>query len=155
MDENTHEQQETFISKKGRKKAGSRGVSIPPIIWLTAIFLVGIILGNVLWLFTADVLAFGREEKEVMFTVSDTDSLKDIAKDLKKQGLVNYSWLFRLYANVTNSSSKIKPGTYTLNTRYDYHALVKVLSSGKVQRSAHIFDSNQGDIEIKWQNWNY
>lgn len=155
MDENADEQQEFFVPQH-RKKAGFSGAGaiVPPFLWLTVIFIVGVILGNILWLFTADVLAFGREEKEVQITVSDTDSLKEISKNLKKEGLVDYAWLFRLYARITNAQTKIKPGTYTLSTRYDYHALVKSLSAGKVQRTLS-FDINQGVTDRKWLNWNY
>lgn len=155
MDENTDEQQEFFVPQH-TEKAGNRSVNalIPSLVRLMAIFLVGVIFGNVLWLLTADVLAFGREDQAVEISVSETDTIKDISKNLKQKGLINYAWLFRLYAKVTHAQAKIKPGTYTLQTRYDYHALVKALSAGKVQRTLS-FETNQGVIEIKWLNWNY
>lgn len=128
MDENAAEHQ-GFISPKKKRP-------VSPILCLTAIFLIGVLLGNLLWLFAADVLAFGNSEAEVEFTVSAADNLKSIARNLKKQGLIDYAWLFRLYASVTGSAEKIRVGTYTLSTRYDYHALVKVLSSETVHRSA-------------------
>lgn len=118
-----------------KKKAG-----VYTLIWLTAIILVGVLLGNVLWLFAADVLAFGRGDDEVSVTVSETDSVADVAKQLKQKGLVHYGWLFRLYAKLTNASAQIRPGTYVLYTRYDYHAIVKALSAGTVSRSASIFE---------------
>lgn len=135
MDENATENQQFLSPKKKR--------SLSPILWLTAIFLVGAFLGNLLWLFAADVLAFGNGETEVEFTVSATDNLKSIARNLKKQGLIDYAWLFRLYASVTGSAEKIRAGTYTLSTRYDYHALVKVLSSETVHRSASYLNQSK------------
>lgn len=151
MDENAA--QNFSDSPEQRKKNGVFSI-IPPFVWLTAIFLTGIVLGNILWLLTADVLAFGREDQTVEISVSETDTIGDISKNLKQEGLVNYAWLFRLYAKITHAEAKIKPGTYTLQTRYDYHALVKALSAGKVQRTLS-FDFDQGVIEIKWLNWNY
>lgn len=119
----------------------------PPLICLTAIFLIGLILGNLLWLLTADVLAFGREDHLVEFTVSETDSLKEISLALKENALIDYPWLFRLYAKLTHAESNIRPGTYRLYGRYDYHALIRALSAGKVQRSSAYF--YQGEIQIQ------
>lgn len=152
MDENADHS--FYISPEDRKKSGVPRI-IPPFVWLTAIFLVGVLFGNLLWLLASDVLAFGREDQAVELTVSDSDTLKDISKKLKEQGLVDYPWLFRLYAKVTNAEAKIKPGTYELQTRYDYHALVKALSAGKVQKNLSSNLNIQGVIEIKWLNWNY
>lgn len=154
MDENADQYFSEPLPPEDRKKNGVAPI-VPPFVWLIAIFLVGILLGNILWLLAADVLAFGREDLEVEFIISDSDSFKDISKNLKAQGLVKYAWLFRLYARITNSDSKLKPGTYTLSSRYDYHALVKVLSAGKVQQSLSFNPKTQGVIEIKWLNWNY
>ncbi len=144
MDENAPNQQEDSLSEPlpskepKRKKTGQNGVSalVPAIIWLTTIFFVGMVLGNFLWLLTADVLAFGREDKTVELTVADTDSLKEISKNLAQEGLVSYPGLFRLYAKLTDAGSRIRPGTYELSTRYDYHALIRALSSGTVRRDS-------------------
>lgn len=144
MDENAD--QSFYIPPENRKRSGVPRM-LPPFVWLTVIFLVGVILGNILWLFTADVLAFGREENEIQITISDTDTLKDISKKLKNEGLVNYAWLFRLYAKLTNAEARIRPGTYTLSTHYDYHALVKVLSAGNVSKTLQ-FIKNPKEIEI-------
>lgn len=131
-----------YGSPEDRKKNGVSPL-LPPFVWLAAIFIAGIVAGNVLWLLTADVLAFGREDAAVEFTLTEADSLKDLSKNLKRQGLISYPWLFRLYARVTNAPARLRPGTYTLNTRYDYHALVKALSARKVSRSAGTL--NQGE----------
>ncbi len=152
MDDNA--ESNISIPPEDRKRSGVPSM-IPPFVWLVTIFLAGVVFGNLLWLFAADVLALDREEITTQITISDTDTIKDISKDLKEHGLVNYPWLFRFYAKITNAGQKIKPGTYTLSSHYDYHALIKVLSAGKVQRSTSFFDTNQGVIEIKWLNWNY
>lgn len=132
MDENANR---SFEPPNDRNNVGVPHF-LPAFVWLIAIFLVGLLVGNLLWLFAADVLAFGREDQAVTFTVSPDASIRDIANGLKQQGLVNFAWLFRLYASLTDAQAKIKPGTYTLHARYDYHALVKALSAGKVSRNA-------------------
>lgn len=144
MDENAENQQESFpqepqdIQEPKKKRTGRNGVSslVPAIVWLTTIFFVGMVLGNLLWLLVADVLAFGRGDITVEVTISDSDDLKDISKTLAQRGLISYPGLFRLYAKFTGNAEKIRPGTYALSTRYDYHALVKALSSGTVRRDS-------------------
>ena len=142
MDENAEHQKESFETQlpeeAKKKKTGKSGVSkyAPAIIWLTMIFFVGMVLGNMLWLFTADVLAFGREDRPVEFSVSSSDTLKDISKNMAQQGLIEFPGLFRLYARFSGTADRIQPGIYALNTKYDYPALAKVLSSGTVQREA-------------------
>ncbi len=142
MDENAENQQESFpqepqeSNESKKKRTGKNGVSslVPAIVWLTTIFFGGMVLGNLLWLLVADVLAFGRGDITVEVTISENDTLKDISKNLERQGLISYPGLFRLYAKFTGNAEKIRPGTYALSTRYDYHALVKALSAGTVQR---------------------
>ena len=146
MDESADKQQESFPQEPletKKKRTGASGVSplIPAIVWLITIFFVGMVLGNLLWLMVADVLAFGREDTTVQVSIADTDSLKDISKTLARKGLVTYPGLFRLYAKFTGAADQFLPGTYELSTRYDYHALVKALSSGSVRKNIQILPS--------------
>lgn len=144
MDENAEHQQDSFSQESQehnepqKKRTGEKSVSslVPAIVWLSTIFFVGMVLGNLLWLFMADILAFDRGDAAVEFTVSHSDTLKDISKNLEEQGLISYPGLFRLYSKLTGKAQQIQPGTYTLNTRYDYPALMKALSAGTVQRNA-------------------
>lgn len=144
MDENAEYQKESFETQPSeeakKKRTGKSGVSkyVPAIVWLTMIFFVGMVLGNMLWLFTADVLAFGREDLPVEFIVSSSDTLKDISKNMAQHGLIRFPGLFRLYARFSGTADRIQPGTYALNTKYDYPALAKVLASGTVQRETFV-----------------
>ena len=123
MDENAD--QGSFQHTPERKRDGKRPpFFIPAIVWLMLIFFIGMILGNLLWLAVADVLAFGRANERIEITITQADSMADIAHKLKDNGLIAYPWLFRLYAAITNAGEKIKPGTYVLNAIYDYPALV-------------------------------
>jgi cell division protein YceG involved in septum cleavage len=128
------ESQENIEPKKKRTGKNSVSALIPAIVWLSTIFFVGMVLGNLLWLIMADILAFDRGNMAVEFIVSENDTLKDVSIHLKQQGLISYPGLFRLYSKLTGKAQKIHPGTYALNTRYDYPALIKALSAGIVQR---------------------
>ena len=122
-------------AKKGRpaRKKGYGLLGIPHIlataVWLAIILWVGVSLGRVIWVCATDVLAFGREEQLVTVTVEETDTLDDVAQKLKEAGLIRYPELFKAYGTLTDAREEISGGTFTLNTIYDYMALVNHMSS--------------------------
>lgn len=122
-------------ARKGRpkRKKGEGLLGIPNIlatvVWLTLIVAIGVTLGRMLWVCAADVLAFGREDKAVTITVYDSDTMDDIVEKLHDAGLIRYKSLFNLYASISDAEEDIDPGIYDLNTRYDYHALVNMMSA--------------------------
>ena len=120
--------------RKGRpkRKKGPGLFGIPHIlaavVWLMIIVAIGTTLGRLLWVCAADVLAFGREDKDVTISVTTEDTMESIAEKLHGAGLVRYPELFLLYADLTDAEEDITTGTFTLNTIYDYHALVSQMS---------------------------
>lgn len=129
-------------AKASREKAEAKGrpkmkqgyglLGIPHIvstlIWLAIILAIGVSLGRMLWVITTDVLAFGRESRECVVTISENDNIDTIANKLKTAGLIKYPELFKMYANLTDAEEEISAGTFTLNTKYDYMALVNYMS---------------------------
>jgi UPF0755 protein len=77
-----------------------------------------------LWVCAADVLAFGRESKQVTVTITSRDTIADIAEKLHEAELIRYPELFKLYASLAVDDGDILPGTFQMDTLYDYHALV-------------------------------
>ncbi|MBR5125699.1 MAG: endolytic transglycosylase MltG [Oscillospiraceae bacterium] len=120
--------------RKGRprRRKGEFLFGLPQIavtcVWLAIILVTGITLGRMAWVCAADVLAFGREDKQVTITVYESDTMDDIIEKLHKGGLIHYPGLFRLYADLAVDEGEIKPGIWDLNTMYDYHALVNMMS---------------------------
>lgn len=129
-----HVRRRTRAARKGRprRKKGSGLLSIPHMlaaaIWLLVILAIGVSLGRMIWVCAADVLAFGRESKEVTVSVTSDDSMESIAQKLQDAGLIRYKKLFLLYADLSHAERKMTTGTFTLNTLYDYNALVKQMS---------------------------
>ena len=121
---------EEVSMRKGRprRKKGYGLLGIPHIlataVWLVIIVAIGVSLGRLAWVCVADVLAFGREEQLVVVSIEDTDTLDDIALKLQDAGLIKYPELFKLYAGLTSAREDISSGSFTLNTIYDYNALV-------------------------------
>ncbi|MBQ9148845.1 MAG: endolytic transglycosylase MltG [Oscillospiraceae bacterium] len=126
---------------KGRpkRKKGPGLLGIPHLIaaciWLAIIVAIGLSLGRLIWVCAADVLAFGREDKEVTITITADDTIDTITTKLQNAGLIRYADLFKLYANLSNAQEDIVTGTFTLNTNYDYHALVNEMSSNASNRA--------------------
>ena len=127
-------------ARKGRprRKKGEILFGLPQIlvtvVWLALIVITGVTLGRMLWVSAADVLAFGREDKTVTVTIYEADTIDDIAEKLHKADLVKYPGLFKLYASFAVDEGEIDPGIWDLNTRYDYHALVNMMSAGSTRK---------------------
>ena len=107
-------------------------------IWLAICITVGVSFGRLVWIVAADVLALGRPNQNVEITVAQDDDLDSVCEKLKSLGLIKYPGLFKIYAGIAGvevgQGSKISFGTFTLNTQYDYHALVSGMSSGSAFR---------------------
>ena len=115
---------------KMKKGYGLLGIPhiVSTVIWLAIILAIGLSLGRMLWVITTDVLAFGRESRECVVTISENDNIDTIANKLKTAGLIKYPELFKMYADLTDAEEEISAGTFTLNTKYDYMALVNYMS---------------------------
>ena len=122
------------IARKGRpkRKKGEGFFGIPNIlvtaVWIAITVLIGVTLGRMAWVCAADVLAFGKEDKLVTITIYEADTIDDIARKLHDSGLIRYPGLFKLYASLAVDEGEIHPGIWDLNTRYDYHAMVNMMS---------------------------
>ena len=120
--------------RKGRprRKKGEGLFGIPDLlataVWLALIVVVGVTLGRMLWVCAADVLAFGREDHPVTVTIYESDTIDDVTEKLFDANLIRYPGLFKLYAKFAVDEGEIRPGIWDLNTRYDYHALVSMMS---------------------------
>jgi len=102
---------------------------------VVAVIGASIILACAGWIAASDVLALNKEEKEVTLTISNGESFGSVADRLKEEGLIEYKWLFKLFASFTGSKDKVTMGTYTLNTDMDYRALLAGMSANSANRS--------------------
>jgi len=85
---------------------------------------VGAILAALLWLAASDVLAFGKADSREQITIPYNYTISEVADLLYDHGLIKYTSMFKLYADFSNAEDTIAPGTYILNTNFDYRALV-------------------------------
>lgn len=125
-------EEEPVQKRRPKMKKGYGLLGIPHIVvtavWLAIIVLIGITLGRTVWLGVSEILAFGKPDSSVVISVSDSDNIDTVTAKLKAAGLIRYPELFKKYAELTKADEDIAPGTFTLNTKYDYFALVKAMS---------------------------
>lgn len=97
-----------------------------------AAFVVGIsiILACLAWMAASDVMGFGKEEGLVEITVEEDFTIDGLADQLEEAGVISYPFLFKIYSNFSNADEKIDPGTYELNTNFDYWAIVAKMQFG-------------------------
>ena len=138
------EAEEPAMTKKRRPKNphtyGFLGIPhmVSTVIWLVLVIFIGAGLGRMVWQVAADMLAFGRENQAVTITVVEGDDLEDITNKLYDTGLIRYKGVFKFYGKLFKAEQKIKPGTYHLNTIYDYHALVKKMASYEARATTKV-----------------
>ena len=124
------------------------------LMYATFVICLSIVLACVMWMAASDVLALNKPDSLVEVTLpqeifhdktvevkdedgnvtgektvqaADVDSLSRL---LKEYGVINYKWLFKLFSRFSNADEKVDPGTYELNTNYDYRALVTRMQVG-------------------------
>ena len=137
-----------------RTRRDSRLGCLGGLMYAVFIICVSVILACVGWMAASDVLALGKDDVSATITLpksaftqverevkdedgnvtgTETVSSADmdyVASQLKDNGIIEYKWLFKLFAKISNADTKIAPGTYQLSTRFDYRALVKNMQVG-------------------------
>jgi UPF0755 protein len=140
-----------------RRRREKRSGCIGGLLYGIFIICFSVIAASLLWMAASDVLALGKEEGVVVVTlpdsafttetvevkdengnvtgteeqtVADLDAVADILHD---EGLIKYKFLFKIFCKVSNAEEKIGPGSYTLNSNYDYRAIVSGTTPGSGQ----------------------
>ena len=118
-EEKPEEQPPEPEKKRARLPSGIR-----VLLYVCCVLAASVLLAVAAWRCADDGLSLTKADSEVVVTVADGATISQIASELKDKGLVRYEWLFKLYCWISHAESRIEPGTYTLNSKYDYHALV-------------------------------
>ncbi|OUN07569.1 hypothetical protein B5G43_04355 [Flavonifractor sp. An92] len=121
------------------RRSKKRRSSFGPLLYV--IFVIGIsaLLAAVGWIAANDLLALNKPEHSAVITLEEGDTVGEVADLLEENGLIEYKWLFTLFASFTHvddvsPNSKLTPGTYELNTSMDYNALINSMGRGSSNR---------------------
>ena len=122
-------------SRKTARRGRSAGSRVAGAL-LYVLFVIGAsaILATLGWVWACDLLGLNKEYSSVIVTIDENTQLDSIVDILEEKGLIQYKFLFKLYARFSNAEEKIAPGTYELDTEMDYHALVSNMGSSSATR---------------------
>lgn len=150
-DDGEEEEERDYMPIRGRRdrRLGCLG----GIMYFAFVVSLSIILACLAWMAATDILALNKKEvsaevtlpesvfTEETVTVEDKDGNKVqktvnkadinyVASVLKDSGIIQYKFLFRVFCMMSHANTKLDPGTYELNTNYDYRALIKKMQRG-------------------------
>lgn len=123
------EYQDVDMKKAIHKNRNRRSGCLGGILYFVFVLAVSMVLASAGWIASTDVLALGKTAGEVAVSVPEDFEISDVTDMLYENGLIKYKSLFKLYATYSHADEKIDPGTYVLNTNYDYRALVTGMTS--------------------------
>ena len=126
-------------AKKKNKKKKRTNPFLGFILWVAIVAASSAICAGVGWMLANDFAALNKPYKEVDFEVKEEwvasveeetkengekkettyYDMSQVAKALEKEGLIEYSWFFRLFCAFTHADGKITQGKFALNTNID------------------------------------
>ena len=119
--------------KKKRRSAGRTAALV--LLYVAAVIGMSILLACIGWTAAGDVLALNKPEKTITFTITEHEDFDSVADRLKDEGMIEYKFLFKLFASITHKKDEIIAGSYTLNTDMDYRALLAGMSANSANRA--------------------
>ncbi len=94
-----------------------------------------------------ELLGLVRPDKEYTVQIAENSSTMTIAKELKKTGIIDHPYVFRLYCKLKKADGAFKFGEYTLNSRWDYNRLISSLKRSPSNKTAVSFVIEAGDTQ--------
>lgn len=111
------------LSKNNR----SRGC-IVAVVYAIIIVSISALLAFYLVVGINDMFALVKEDMEIVVPVPAGADIDDITKLLDENGVVDYPFFFKLYAQFTRPDAEFKDGNFTLNRKSDYGHLIDRLT---------------------------
>ncbi len=156
MDENRTEREprRNPPRRRRRRRMGLMGA----LLYVAFVIGVSVLLATFGWTLANDVLALNKIEHTAVITLPDsifeekevktkdkegnvtTETVQGadisyVAEQLEENGLIEHKWLFKLFVALSDSDTKLRPGTYTLDTDMDYRAIISNLGSTSANRA--------------------
>lgn len=119
--------------RKKRRSAGRSAALV--LLYVAAVIGASVLLACIGWTAAGDVLALNKPEKSITFTITEDENFDSVTDRLKEEGMIEYKFLFKLFASITHKKDSIIAGSYTLNTDMDYRALLAGMSANSSNRA--------------------
>ncbi|MDY3013903.1 MAG: endolytic transglycosylase MltG [Evtepia sp.] len=113
-------------------------------IYILVVCGISAILATVGWTMANDMLALNKDYKEAVITVGQDKDFGSVVDQLDDNGIINYKFLFRLFAVFSGGPDKITQGAYNLNTNMDYRAILNSMGSNSSNRTTATVTITEG-----------
>lgn len=120
--------------RRPRRKRSAASKVAGAFLYVLVILASSVILSTVGWVWACDLLGLNKEPLSIEIEIDDDTDFNTVVDTLEEKGLIQYKFLFKLYAAFSHAEEKIAPGKYELNTEMDYHALVSSMGSSSATR---------------------
>ena len=113
-------------SKKKTQNETSIGC-LKALVYAAAVLIVSGVLSYLIVVGGLDYTGLNRSERMVDITVPEGSSTKTIAALLKEEGLIEQSFVFRMYAKFSGADGKWQPGEFSVSPNMGYQLLISNL----------------------------
>lgn len=121
--------------KKKRRRVRSLAVTfLVAMLYVVSVLAISFVAATFGWRWANDLLALNKQTHTAEITIQAGEGVDEVAEKLKENGLIEYPFLFEVFAGFTNKAEKISSGTYELNTDMDYSALLNKISASSSAR---------------------
>lgn len=91
-----------------------------------------------------DIFAFIKPDESIIVSIGQGESTGNIAKALKKAGVIDHPLIFRLYSKLKKADGKYQYGDYTLNSNLAYDQIISALKKPSVQAESYTVTIEEG-----------
>ena len=129
--------QEPSAAPKPRRRRRARSVGVTflvAVLYFVCVLSIAFLLATFGWRWAGDLLALNKDPLTASVTIQAGEGVDEVAEKLHDAGLIDYPFLFQVFAGFTNKADKISSGTYELNTNMDYSALLANISASSKAR---------------------
>lgn len=100
------------------------------IVYALCVILVSVLLSVVIINSARDIFGLAKPDTEYLVNVEQETKVSQIAKLLKKTGVINSAGMFKFYANLRYDVDSFKDGEYFLNSKMSYDEIIIALAKG-------------------------
>lgn len=127
-----YEVHDEYVTGKTNKKPAfstSKGC-LSVAIYMAIITAVSILLSFYMIVGINDMFALKKEDVTIQVEIPKDANIKQVAKILKENGVIDYPSFFKIFAGITmDEDEEFKHGTYQISTRSDYKQIVNKLTN--------------------------
>ena len=123
---NEPSRQENTGREKKRKKKSGRSSCLSAFTYILFVLGVSFALSTFAILVANDMLGLVQDETPVSITLSEGETVAEVAEKLKENGLIDHKWAFKLYAKLKKTDG-FSTGAFDLASSMDYGQLISKL----------------------------